>query len=40
MILIAFGTRPEIIKLFPVVHALQRRGVPHRTLFTGQQTDL
>jgi len=40
MILIAFGTRPEIIKLFPVVHALQRRGIAHRTLFTGQQTDL
>lgn len=40
MILIAFGTRPEIIKLFPVVHALQQRGIPHRTLFTGQQTDL
>lgn len=40
MILIAFGTRPEIIKLFPVVHALQRRGIPHKTLFTGQQTDL
>lgn len=40
MILIAFGTRPEIIKLFPVVHALRRRGVPYRTLFTGQQTDL
>jgi len=40
MILIAFGTRPEIIKLFPVVLALQQRGIPHRTLFTGQQTDL
>ncbi len=40
MILIAFGTRPEIIKLFPVVHALEKRGIPHKTLFTGQQTDL
>lgn len=40
MILIAFGTRPEIIKLFPVVHALQRCRIPHKTLFTGQQTDL
>lgn len=40
MILIAFGTRPEIIKLFPVVNELKRRGIPHKTLFTGQQTDL
>ena len=40
MILIAFGTRPEIIKLFPVVSELKRRGIAHQTLFTGQQTDL
>jgi UDP-N-acetylglucosamine 2-epimerase (non-hydrolysing) len=40
MILIAFGTRPEIIKLFPVVNTLKKRGIPHKTLFTGQQTDL
>lgn len=40
MILIAFGTRPEIIKLFPVIHELQNRRTPHMTLFSGQQTDL
>lgn len=40
MILIAYGTRPEIIKLFPVVRELQRRGIQYQTLFTGQQTDL
>jgi len=40
MILVAYGTRPEIIKLFPVVRELQSRGVPFRTLFTGQQIDL
>ncbi|MFQ5735692.1 MAG: non-hydrolyzing UDP-N-acetylglucosamine 2-epimerase [Thermodesulfobacteriota bacterium] len=40
MILIAYGTRPEIIKLFPVVRELQRTGTPFKTLFTGQQTDL
>lgn len=40
MILVAYGTRPEIIKLFPVVRELQRRRVPFKTLFTGQQTDL
>lgn len=40
MILVAYGTRPEIIKLFPVVHELKRRAIPGSTLFTGQQTDL
>jgi UDP-N-acetylglucosamine 2-epimerase (non-hydrolysing) len=40
MILVAYGTRPEIIKLFPVVRELQRQGVRFKTLFSGQQTDL
>lgn len=40
MILVAYGTRPEIIKLFPVIRELKKRRVAHRTLFTGQQTDL
>lgn len=40
MILIAYGTRPEIIKLFPVIHELKAKGYPFKTLFTGQQTDL
>lgn len=40
MILIAYGTRPEIIKLFPVVNELERRKIPYRTLFSGQQFDL
>jgi UDP-N-acetylglucosamine 2-epimerase (non-hydrolysing) len=40
MILIAYGTRPEIIKLFPVVNALKSQTLPFNTLFTGQQTDL
>ena len=40
MILVAYGTRPEIIKLFPIVRELQRKGVPFKTLFSGQQTDL
>ena len=40
MILVAYGTRPEIIKLFPVVRELQRKGILFKTLFTGQQTDL
>jgi UDP-N-acetylglucosamine 2-epimerase (non-hydrolysing) len=40
MILVAFGTRPEIIKLFPVIEALRVRKLAFRTLFTGQQIDL
>ena len=40
MILVAYGTRPEIIKLFPVVRELQKNGIAFKTLFTGQQTDL
>ncbi len=41
-ILTLFGTRPEVIKLAPVVHAMEAR--PHRFLLTnvasGQHTDL
>jgi len=40
MILIAYGTRPEIIKLFPVIRELKRAGTSFKTLFTGQQMDL
>ena len=40
MILIAFGTRPEIIKLFPVINVLKEQGLNFRTVFTGQQMDL
>jgi UDP-N-acetylglucosamine 2-epimerase (non-hydrolysing) len=40
MILVAYGTRPEIIKLFPVIRELQKSGIHFKTLFTGQQTDL
>ena len=40
MILIAFGTRPEIIKLFPVINALKDQGLHFRIVFTGQQMDL
>jgi UDP-N-acetylglucosamine 2-epimerase (non-hydrolysing) len=40
MILVAFGTRPEIIKLFPLIEALKARKMAFRTLFTGQQIDL
>lgn len=40
MILVAYGTRPEIIKLFPVIDELKTRRLPFWTLFTGQQMDL
>ncbi len=36
MIVIIAGTRPEIIKLAPVIWELRERGVDHRFLFTGQ----
>jgi len=40
MILVAYGTRPEIIKLFPLIRQLKRKGLPFKTLFTGQHLDL
>lgn len=40
MILVAFGTRPEIIKLFPVINELTVQNLPFKTLFSGQQLDL
>jgi UDP-N-acetylglucosamine 2-epimerase (non-hydrolysing) len=36
---IPFGTRPEIVKLAPVVRELRRRGWPTRLVFTGQHFD-
>ena len=36
---VPLGTRPEIIKLAPVVHALRRRGVTVRVVATGQHHD-
>ncbi len=30
------GTRPEVVKMAPVVHALKRRNVPVRVVVTGQ----
>jgi len=39
-ILLAFGTRPEIIKLGPVYRALRRRGVRPDTFWSGQHVEL
>jgi UDP-N-acetylglucosamine 2-epimerase (non-hydrolysing) len=38
--LVSFGTRPEVIKLAPVIDELRRRGCQVETLFTGQHTSL
>lgn len=39
-VLICFGTRPELIKFAPMIHALQQRGVNLVSVNTGQHTDL
>jgi UDP-N-acetylglucosamine 2-epimerase (non-hydrolysing) len=39
-IAVLFGTRPEAIKLAPVVVALRERGVPHRVVTTGQHREM
>jgi UDP-N-acetylglucosamine 2-epimerase (non-hydrolysing) len=40
MILVAVGTRPEVIKMAPVVHALRRRGFEVQLVATGQHHDV
>lgn len=39
-VLVVFGTRPELLKLAPVVAALKRRGLAVSVVATGQHTDL
>jgi UDP-N-acetylglucosamine 2-epimerase (non-hydrolysing) len=39
MILIAFGTRPEWIKIRPVIQAIEGK-IPYKLLFTGQHSSL
>ena len=39
-ILVVFGTRPEAIKLSPVIHALRRRGLTAGICVTGQHREL
>ena len=38
--LVTFGTRPEYIKVLPVINELKKRSLPYKTFFTGQHTDL
>ena len=40
MYLFCFGTRPEIIKQFPLINEFKKRNIPFKTLFTGQHKDL
>ncbi len=40
MILVVFGTRPEFIKLAPVILELQKQKVPHKTVNTGQHREM
>ncbi len=40
MILVCYGTRPEVIKVAPVIKALQVSDLPFKTVFTGQHREL
>lgn len=40
MILLAYGTRPEYIKIKPLIEVFDRQGFSYKTLFTGQHKDL
>ena len=40
MLLITYGTRPEYIKVLPVIEEMKKRGMLYKTFFTGQHTDL
>lgn len=40
MLLVTFGTRPEYIKIDPVLKEMKKRNLPYKTFFTGQHKDL
>ena len=40
MFLICYGTRPELIKLLPIINQFKSKNIPYKTLFTGQHEDL
>jgi UDP-N-acetylglucosamine 2-epimerase (non-hydrolysing) len=39
-LLIAYGTRPEWLKIKPIISELEKRNLPFKTLFTGQHDTL
>jgi UDP-N-acetylglucosamine 2-epimerase (non-hydrolysing) len=40
MIVVVYGTRPEFIKLFPVIRRLKQESVPHFVISTGQHGEV
>ncbi|MCB0707585.1 MAG: UDP-N-acetylglucosamine 2-epimerase (non-hydrolyzing) [Saprospiraceae bacterium] len=40
MVLVALGTRPEVVKLYPVINELKKEKIPFKILFTGQHQSL
>ncbi len=40
MYLICFGTRPELIKLIPLIHKFKEKNINFKTLFSGQHENL
>lgn len=40
MYFVVYGTRPEYIKLYPIVLELQKRQIPHRFICTNQHAEL
>lgn len=40
MLLISYGTRPEWLKVKPVIEELKKRNLPFKTFFTGQHKNL
>ncbi len=40
MYLFCYGTRPEMIKVFPLIDAFDKNNIPYKTLFSGQHKDL
>lgn len=40
MILVTYGTRPEYIKIKPLIEEMSKRGIQYKTLSTGQHKDI
>jgi UDP-N-acetylglucosamine 2-epimerase len=40
MILVVYGTRPEYIKVKPIMDEMDKQGIIYKTLFTGQHKDI
>ena len=40
MFLISYGTRPEFIKILPLIKEMEKNKIPFKTIFTGQHKDL